>query len=208
MRRLLWHLLRPIFYWSVDRFSWESWERLAHPIPYWRFAPGSRHDFRWYFEGVSDVSVRSVDQICDWLLGCEYGRDPDLFNEPDFWQHPCTFEQLRRGDCEDHALWAWRKLVELNIPAELYIGHWRSSPEGEGGTHAWVVCTIDGKEVLLEATAHSRERMIRSLDEARAEYSPYFAVNGEFQTAAFGGYMQYLKSTRATHGTRSVEQAA
>src|SRR5205085_1473130 len=68
--------------------------------------------FAWYFEGQSAVTVGSVDDVCEWLLECEYVHDPELFHEPDFWQHPRTFERLRKGDCEDHALWAWRKLVE------------------------------------------------------------------------------------------------
>jgi hypothetical protein len=208
LRRLLRFLLRPIFYWGIEHFTWETWERLDHPVPYWRFAPGSRHDFRWYFEGRSEVPVASIDQICDWLLACEYARDPEVFNEPDFWQHPHTFEHLRRGDCEDHALWAWRKLGELKIAAELYIGHWRSGPDQEGGTHAWVICTIDGREVLFEATAHSREAMIRNLADARAEYQPYFAVDHAFRTAAFGGYMQFLKSSRASAKLKSTERAA
>ena len=42
-----------------------------------------------------------------WLLGCVYARDRDLFRNPDYWQHPCNFEGLRKGDCEDFALWAW-----------------------------------------------------------------------------------------------------
>jgi len=69
--------------------------------------------------GQSTVCVNDIAAICEWLADCEYVRDP--VHERDFWQHPKTFEQLRKGDCEDHALWAWRKLTELGIPAEFYV---------------------------------------------------------------------------------------
>jgi hypothetical protein len=97
----------------------DAWERFDFDAPLHVFGNGSRHDFAWYFQGDSSVHVSSIDDVQDWLLGCEYVSDPELFNEPDFWQHPRTFEQLRRGDCEDHALWAWRKLVELGHDAHL-----------------------------------------------------------------------------------------
>jgi len=68
--------------------------------------------------GQSTVCVNDIAAICEWLADCEYVRDP--VHERDFWQHPKTFEQLRKGDCEDHALWAWRKLTELGIPADAH----------------------------------------------------------------------------------------
>ena len=91
----------------------DPWERLNYRVPAKRYGPGSIHDFAWYFEGASGVATSSVEDIQEWLLGCEYVSDPDLFRVADYWQHPRTFEQIRRGDCEDHAIWAWRKLIEL-----------------------------------------------------------------------------------------------
>ena len=91
----------------------DPWARSPAVLPTRAFGRGSVRDFRWYFERESEVPVRSIDEVCDWLLGCAYVSDRELFNESDFWQHPGTFERLRQGDCEDYALWAWRKLVEL-----------------------------------------------------------------------------------------------
>jgi len=116
MRRLLAFILRPVFYFGLRFMDWEPWERLSHGIAPPQFGAGSHHDFRWYFEGQSTVSVKDMAAICEWLADCEYVRDP--VHERDFWQHPKTFEQLRKGDCEDHALWAWRKLTELGISAD------------------------------------------------------------------------------------------
>ena len=92
------------------------------------FGDGARHGFEWVFEGASAVDVSSVDDILEWLRGCRYETDESLFVESDFWQHPRTFEQFKRGDCEDFALWAWRKLVELGLDASLIIG--RRIPPG------------------------------------------------------------------------------
>jgi hypothetical protein len=197
LRRLLYSILRPIFFFGLPFMSWQPWEQLRHNIQPQQFGAGSHHDFRWYFEGSSIVPVENVDAMCEWLAECEYVRDPDLFHERDYWQHPNTFEQLRKGDCEDRALWAWRKLTELGIPAEFYVGRWRTVPNGVPGFHAWVVCQVQGVEYLFEATAPTRDTILRPLTEVRDDYIPHFAVDARFNSRAFGGYMLYLKEERA-----------
>jgi hypothetical protein len=157
-------------------------------VPTTAFGPGSRRDFALYFEGESAVPVRSIDDIVTWLLGCEYVTDIDLFDRRDFWQHPSVFEQWRRGDCEDFALWAWRKLAEIGIEAEFYVGRAASLDDSaDNRQHAWVVYRTDRTDFLFEPAARSRERMIRPLADAKAEYVPHFAVNRRFGTCAFVG---------------------
>src|SRR5262245_59784941 len=102
----------------------DAWERIPSRIPADRFGLGSTRRFEWYFEGPSALAVQSVEDLCSWLSDCEYVTDAELFQERDFWQHPHTFELIRKGDCEDYALWAWRKLAEMGIDAELVIGRW------------------------------------------------------------------------------------
>jgi predicted transglutaminase-like cysteine proteinase len=41
------------------------------------------------------------------------------FNRSHEREHPGAFERRRRGDCEDFALWAWRKLAEVGVDAEF-----------------------------------------------------------------------------------------
>jgi hypothetical protein len=197
--------LKRILYWSI-RPAWrlllrvmpadDPWQRVEYRVPVSRYGAGSRHDFSWYFEGQSLVHIRSLDELRDWLVGCEYVRDPELFHEADFWQHPRTFEQLRRGDCEDHALWAWRKLLELGYDADLVSGRclpWQPGvPEAEGG-HVWVVFRRDGQTYLLEAVSKSRERIIRLLDEARAEYRPEYGVDRQRRRFAFNGALHTMR---------------
>jgi hypothetical protein len=164
----------------------DPWERSQTSIPARRFGVGSRHEFTWYFEGESGVATPTLDELCDWLLGCTYIRDPELFHEPDFWQHPRTFEKLRQGDCEDHAIWAWRKLVELGISAELVAGTWRGN-EGSRSGHVWVRFTQHGVDYVLESIAKTRERMVRPLADIHAEYTPCFGVDQTFTTYFYEG---------------------
>jgi hypothetical protein len=201
LARLLARVLEPILVrLPVD----DPWERLPVAVPPWAFGRGSVRDFRWYFEGESLVEAESLEAICDWLAGCEYVPDPELFHEPDFWQHPRTFERLRKGDCEDHALWAWRKLVELGYDAELVCGEWDVTRDDAGG-HAWVVFRDDGREYLFEAVARSTADMIRPLDEVRARYCPHVAVDRHFRTAGFSGHTASLQRRRARR--RALEGA-
>jgi hypothetical protein len=159
------------------------------PVPTAAFGPGSRREFAQYFSGESHVRVRSIDDIVDWLLTCDYVTDAILFNERDLWQHPSNFEQLRCGDCEDFALWAWRKLADIGIAAEFYVGR-VTAPDAVavGRQHAWVVYQLDGVAFLFEPAA-ARHRMIRPLADVMDDYVPHFAVDEGLRTFAFSGYL-------------------
>jgi hypothetical protein len=185
--RLLVRLLAPLASLLGPRAPVDDpWERSSAALPARAFGRGSVRDFRWYFERESEVRVASLDDVCDWLLGCAYVSDRELFNEADFWQHPGTFERLRQGDCEDYALWAWRKLVELGVDAELVAGRWDVT-RADAGHHAWVVFREGDAEFVLEAVARTRAAMVRPLAEVRAQYRPHAAVNARFETTAFAG---------------------
>ncbi len=187
-------LLRPVLRLSLRYVEVEDpWEPTDRPVRFWALGAGSLKRFSWYFEGESMVEVGSVDEVCDWLRGCEQVRDPDLFHEADYWQHPSTLEQLRKGDCEDFALWAWRKLVEMGIEARFFTG--RRANEPPDSWHAWVVYRQDGTAYLLESIAERREDMVRPLDEVRSQYIPHFAVGADFQPQAYGGYLLFLKES-------------
>ena len=168
---------------------------------------GSRKPFSWYFEGQSTVTVKDVDGICEWLAGCQYVHDSELFREPDYWQHPLTFEQLRKGDCEDHALWAWRKMVELGLAAEFYVGQWRTNGE-RTGFHAWVVFERNGTTFLLEPVIKDIGRMVRPLAEARLDYVPHFSVDRRFKMCARAGLLVHWREEELARRSRKRRQAA
>ena len=152
--------------------------------------------FEWYLEGDTAVKVHAVDDLCQWLAGCEYLADDRLFNESDFWQHPRTFEHLRKGDCEDHALWAWRKLIEIGHQAEFFVGRWSPGGGDDYGQHAWVVFERDGEPCVFEAIAKDQATMIRPLREVRTEYVPHFSVDHRFSTRSYAGYVLYVRERR------------
>lgn len=164
------------------------WEPVRIAVPAGAFGPGSRRPFSSYFKGKSSVRVQSIDDIVEWLQACEYVSDIELFHEQDVWQHPRAFEKRRRGDCEDFALWAWRKLAEIGIDAELCVGRMICGERPEvDRQHAWVVFRVDGTSYLFEPAARVRSRMIRPLADVSDAYVPHFAVNHRFDTQAFIG---------------------
>ena len=165
-----------------------AWEPVLMPVPAKAFGPGSERPFATYFDGESSVGVASVEDIVAWLQTCEYVSDVELFQKRDVWQHPRVFETMRRGDCEDFALWAWRKLGELGIDADFCVGRVvsRQHPDVDH-QHAWVVYRIDGTTFLFEPAARTPSYMIRPLEEAMDDYVPHFAVNHRFETNAFVG---------------------
>jgi hypothetical protein len=172
----------------------DAWRSVPHDVPLTLYGSGNLvDDFRFYLEGPSRISVKSTDEICRWLRKCQYQTDAALFGRDDYWQHPGGFEALRRGDCEDHALWAWRKLVELGHKTELVIGRSRWVEATHDGLHAWVVYTEKGNRFLFEAAAKSRREMIKPLVEVSGQYKPYASVDQNLQRHLYAGFVGWIK---------------
>ena len=177
----------------------DPWERLDTRVALAAFGSGARRDFSWYFEGESAVGVGSLEEVQGWLGGCEYASDPHLFQEPDFWQHPRTFEHLRKGDCEDFALWAWRKLVELGYDADFVVGRrapaggWGEESRADRSRHAWVVFRREGAAYVYEPTWQAREDAVQPLAAVRERYIPEIGVGPDRRIFAFSGYLLSLR---------------
>jgi len=143
-----------------------------------RVRPGSRQPFAAYSRARCSVRVRSIDDIVAWLQTCEYVSDFTLFHKQDFWQHPAAFEKLRRGDCEDFALWAWRKLAELGIDAEFCVGRVICGDQPEiDRQHAWVVYRVNGTEVSFRAQPPDAIENDSPLADAMGDVRAALAVN-------------------------------
>ncbi len=194
IRTALYRFLRSIFVRLLEFVPLDDpWERWNQRIPHWAYSRmGSRNEFHWYFEGESTVQVSSIAEVCAWLQTCAYVSDQELFGQTDFWQHPTDFERLRRGDCDDHALWAWRKLTELGLAAELVVGR-RRGPTGAWAGHAWVQYHVDGVEYVLETAEKDEAVMIQPLSSVRHLLRPHFAVRGDLTQAAFEGFMHSMR---------------
>ena len=194
VKKILTPIAKPILRRATrDLTDDDVWSKTKEPLPKESFGPGNLHDWPWYLEGRSTVEVKSAKEIVDWLRGCKYVGDSILFHEKDFWQHPITFENMRKGDCEDHALWAWRKLKELGIPAELVFG--RSGPASASGNHAhaWIHLDLGGQRCLMETVADSRHPMTFPLDEIRRNYCPAFSVDTDLNTYRYGGCIEFVR---------------
>lgn len=161
--------------------------REEQTVSFRRFGTGSQNEFRWYFGRDSTVQPNTVEEICQWLQQCRYVSDHEQFNIRDHWLHPVEFETTRQGDCEDHALWAWRKLVELGISAEFVVGQAKWTPDHPTEAHAWVTYTQDGRHFLLEAT--SKFGMIHPLESTVSRYHPWYSIDQNFRTYQHNRYV-------------------
>jgi hypothetical protein len=184
-RRILNAVIGPPFRWFLRKLpALDPWEELAFGFALERYGDGVQYDFPRYLNGPSTVRVHSVDDVQGWLSGCSFKTDNEHFGQ-DHWQHPSEFEHRRVGDCDDYAVWAWRKLIELGIDARLITG--RTLPIKDPLLrHAWVVFHQDGKEYLFETTA-DREDMVLLLSEVRDEYRPEYAVDRKGKRYSYAG---------------------
>lgn len=197
LRRALWRVYVPIFHWFLRRLGPPSdpWEPLDVRMPLHYYGSGVQYDFPAYLADPSTVSVHSLAEIQEWLLGCHYQTDTEQFGR-DHWQHASEFESSRVGDCDDHALWAWRKLIELGVDATLVVG-WCLPITRPLSRHVWVTFRDESGEYLFETATSSREEMLRPLDEARAYYRPEYGVDRHGRRFTYAGA---LLSLREQHG--------
>jgi len=208
VHRLLLRLVAPIVRLVARRRLDDPWARYDYRAPLSAYGGGNRHEFAWYLEGESAVSASSLAEVQGWLVECEYVHDQVLFNEQDFWQHPRTFEQVRRGDCEDHALWAWRKLIELGMDADLVAGSVLRGatdvPDRGAGGHVWVNLRRDGETFVFETVAKTKEHMLRPLATVRDRYRPEFGVDREGRRFAFNGAIMAFRENQGDATRRTA----
>lgn len=116
------------------------------------------------------VKCENVSDIRRFLMGCEGVSDEELFGKRDYWQPPEEFEQLKKGDCEDFALWTWRQLLSMGYDARVVFG--RAGRYGIG--HAWVQYFENGRCFLVEPTLRSIGETMPRL--STIKYKPAFSV--------------------------------
>jgi hypothetical protein len=115
-------------------------------------------------------SCRNIEEIHKFLCTCRYVSDQEQFGVKDHWMAPEDFERVRKGDCDDHALWTWRQLVDLGYNARYVVG-W-SGRYGAG--HAWVTYERDGDLFVVEPLAARAGRTFPRLSVLR--YKPSISV--------------------------------
>ncbi len=103
--------------------------------------------FSWsrFFKKPLVTNPESLADIQKFLLRCQYLSDRETRGCDDYWEPPDIFEERKTGDCEDHAIWAWRHLHEMGYKTRLVLGDCK-------GGHAWVHIFVNDRAYLLEAT--------------------------------------------------------
>jgi Bacterial transglutaminase-like cysteine proteinase BTLCP len=144
-----------------------------------RKAPHPSFPMGRYVSHPLTVKCDSIADIRRFLMGCKGVSDEELFGKRDYWQPPEDFEQLKKGDCEDFALWTWRQLLSLGYDARFVGG--KAGRYGVG--HAWVTYFQDGKCFLVEP-------MLRSVGEtfprlSTIKYKPQYSVAWDGQSLSY-----------------------
>ncbi len=124
---------------------------------------GNTHPWNRYFNRLLDTKPDTLADIERFLKGCKYRSDQETRSQEDFWEPPDQFEKRRSGDCEDHAIWAWRQLYDLGFRSRLVLG--TCFDRG----HAWVHLFVNGRCYLLEAT--QKHAMLPRGDHYKANWS-------------------------------------
>ena len=188
---------------QVRRWFWrwrlprDPWERLEAPVDFRELAAGAGADFRDYFKGACLVEPADLAELCGWLHACRFVTDERQFGKSEHWQHPVEFEQRRCGDCEDHALWAWRKLAEMGLAVEFVVGLHDPQPNHCWCNHAWLHVQAGPRLLLLETTAARREGMLMDLESARHCYLPTASIDHRFRTCCFANYYHVRATGKA-----------
>lgn len=170
----------------------ETWGRSPFPVPSRYFSDSPILSFKEYLSAPTGVSLSGLEDLCAWLHQCVYVSDEERHGHVDVWQSPQEFEGTREGDCEDHALWAWRQCKALDIRAEFVVGRYVNS-NGRVERHAWVHVFRDDVLYVLEATSKSHP-MLRPLDASiQRMYRPECSVDFHGKTYAFDGQVSVIK---------------
>jgi hypothetical protein len=113
------------------------------------------------------------------LAKCKYVSDQEQFGQKDYWEPPDQFEETKKGDCEDFALWAWRQLLHMGYPARFVLG--RTGRYGEG--HGWVTFQKEGHSYILEALSWPAGLTLPRLSIIR--YKPKFSMSWDGENVSY-----------------------
>jgi hypothetical protein len=121
----------------------------------------------------------NLDELREFLTRCKYVSDQEQFGQKDYWQPPEHFEEGKKGDCDDFALWAWRQLLQMKYDARFVVG----TAGRYGAGHAWVTFNKDGKSFLLEPLSSVFGPSLPRLSIIR--YAPEFSVSWEGEKISY-----------------------
>lgn len=106
------------------------------------------YPFGRYVSRPLSVHCESLQGVRKFLASCKRPSDQEAFGKRDYWLPPDEFEKQKKGDCDDHALWTWRQLMQMGYRARFVAGHCGRYRRG----HAWVTFQNGDKFYLAEST--------------------------------------------------------
>lgn len=133
------------------------------------------------------TKCKDLEEIRSFLAKCRYVSDQAQFGKKDYWMPPQEFEERKKGDCDDFALWTWRQLLTMGYDARFVVGH--SGRYGSG--HAWVTYTENGRTFLVEALAAWATPKLPRLSTVR--YQPGISVTWD------GTRLHYYEHEKKTY---------
>ncbi len=119
-------------------------------------------------------------EVRRFLLDCRYVSDLEQFGQRDYWQSPELFEELKRGDCEDFALWTWRQLLAMNYNDARFVA---GTSGRYGAGHAWVTFEKEGAHYIVESLAAPLGLKLPQLSGIR--YRPHFSVGWDGENISY-----------------------
>jgi len=125
------------------------------------------------------VKYRDIAEIREFLRGCKGVSDKEQFGREDYWQPPEHFEQTKKGDCDDFALWTWRQFLELGYDCRVVFGQYGRYGVG----HAWVQFSADGNTFLVEPQLSVVGERFPRISTLR--YHPSFSVAWDGETISY-----------------------
>ena len=99
--------------------------------------PRPTFPFGRYISRPLTIHCKSREEIRNFLISCKQASDEEAFGKKEYWLPPDEFEQVKKGDCDDFALWTWRQLVDMGYQARFVAGRFGRYRVG----HAWVTFT-------------------------------------------------------------------
>ena len=171
--------------------SGNMWTSIDYHLPLSVFGSACMEQFQTWFDGKLVQEITSINAMCDYMIGCRHVPDIKQHNQRDVWMHPVDFERLKKGDCEDFSLWAWRRLSAMGYETEFMTG--AVAKDGDLFGHAWLVYHDDGIPYLLETSGYSHETMVRPLAEVKHDYFPRASVDQSFQRRLYSGISVTIK---------------
>jgi hypothetical protein len=126
------------------------------------------YSFTQYLNSNIDYYYPNLKLLQDFLKECSYVSDEEHFGKNDFWMLPNSFENEKKGDCEDFAIYTWRQLYKMGYDSRLVIG----TTGKDTKWHAWCTAKKNGKAYLIDPVRAGYPFLLTSLIR---NYQPHYS---------------------------------